>query len=91
MLVEFFFSFVHILLEGILAVLEILPDFPSVLVTALDSFFGLLFDNMSLLGFFIHMDVIRVIIPLFIVVYNFEHVYTFIMWVVRKIPFVGMK
>lgn len=91
MIVEAFFNLVYIILNGILALLDVLPEFPSTLVNSIDSFFSLIFDNLSLLGFFVRIDTIKVIIPLYLVVYNFEYIYKFIMWIVRKIPFLNLK
>lgn len=86
MIIEALFNLVYLLLNGILELLDFLPEFPATLVSSIDSFFSLIFDNLSLLGFFVRIETLHIIIPLFIVVYNFEHIYKFIMWIVRKIP-----
>lgn len=86
MIIEGLFNLVYLLLNGILDLLDILPEFPETLVSSIDSFFNLIFGNLSLLGFFVRIETLHIIIPLFILVYNFEHIYKFIMWIVRKIP-----
>lgn len=48
----------------------------------------------SCIGFidlFIPWNVVKVLIPIAIVIINAEHIYNFIMWVLRKIPFLGMS
>ena len=40
-------------LNAILNVLDVLPDMPAEVVNALNSFFKLVFDNCSLIGFFV--------------------------------------
>lgn len=86
MITEAIFALVTLILNGILNLLDVLPDFPETLVSSINSFFDLIFSNLSLLSFFVRIETIQIIIPLFILVYNFEHIYKFIMWIVRKIP-----
>ena len=78
-------------MTAILGLLDVLPDFPAGLVTSLNSFFDLLFDNMFLIGFFVRLSTVRILVPLVVVVINFEYVYSFIMWVLRKIPLVSIE
>lgn len=91
MITEKFFELVHFLLNAILSLLDILPEFPATLVNSLNSFFDLLFDNLSLFGFFVRIDTVKIVIPLFIAAYNFEYIYRFIMWILRKIPALGIE
>lgn len=91
MLVESLFNGVTSLIDGILNLLDVLPEFPEDLVTSMDSFFFLIFDNLSLLGFFVRLDTVKILIPLVIVVMNFEDIYAFVMWILRKIPFIGVE
>lgn len=91
MLVEALFNGAISLIDGILDLLDVLPDLPEELISGMDSFFSLIFDNLSLLGFFVRLDTVKVLIPLVIVVINFEHLYSFVMWLLRKIPFIGVE
>ena len=91
MLVEALFTAVTWLIDAILNILDVLPDFPAELVTSVEEFFSLIFDNLSILGFFIPLPTIKILIPLVLLVINFEDVYAFIMWLLRKIPFLGIK
>lgn len=48
----------------------------------------------SCIGFidlFIPWNVVKILIPIAIVIINAEHIYNFIMWILRKIPFLGMS
>ena len=91
MLMEALCWLVEVILEGILLLLDVLPDFPEHFVNIIDSFFSLIFDNIYLLSFFVRIQTIKIAIPIIIVVMNFERVYKFIMWIVRKIPMLGVK
>ena len=68
-----------------------LPPFPVELTNSVDSFLRLIFDNLSLLGFFIRPLTLTIAIPVLIILLNFEQVYKLVMWIVRKIPFLGIK
>lgn len=78
-------------LNAVLNVLDVLPDMPVEVVNALNSFFKLVFDNCSLIGFFVPLGLVKVLLPLVLLVVNFEHVYAGVMWVLRKIPILGIE
>lgn len=80
------------LFDVILNFLDLLPDMPEEVVTVLDEFFDLIFTNgWSIACFVIPMDFALMLLPLVILVANFERVYHLIMWVLRKIPMLGIK
>ena len=68
-----------------------IPSFPSGLAGSIDSFLSLVFDNLSLLGFFIRPATIRFVVPVLLVVINFELIYKLVMWIVRKLPFISVQ
>ena len=80
------------LFDVILNFLDLLPDMPEEVVTVLDEFFDLIFTNgWSIACFVIPMDFALMLLPLVILVANFERVYHLIMWVLRKIPLLEIK
>lgn len=80
------------LLDTILNFLDVLPAMPDTVVQTLDWFFGMIFEyGWNGACFFLPMDYVLVLMPLVLVVVNFEHVYHLIMWVLRKIPVVGIE
>lgn len=91
MLCEGLFNVVVWLLNAILNVLDVLPSIPESLASSIDVFFALIFDNLALLGFFLPIPTAKLILPLMILIINFEKVYTFVLWILRKIPFVGIE
>lgn len=68
-----------------------LPDFPTGLTSSIDTFLSFIFDNLTILGFFIRPLTISIVVPVLIIVLNFDYVYKFTMWILRKIPFLNMK
>ena len=61
------------------------------LTNSIDSFLDLVFNNLSLLGFFIRPATLKLVIPILIVLINFEWIYHLTMWIVKKIPFFNVK
>lgn len=68
-----------------------IPAFPEGLSSSIDTFLNLIFDNITLLGFFIRPATLTIVIPILIILLNFEEVYKITMWILRKIPFLGLK
>lgn len=86
MILEAIFNLVKILLNFIFA---LLPDIPSLDIGLLDdltAYINMIFNNLDLLGFFIDISTIKILVPLIIIVINFEHIYQFAMWVLKKLP-----
>lgn len=63
-----------------------LPDFPPEILNGINTFFNFIFDNVKFLGFFIRPATIQVVVPIVIIALNFEHIYHFTLWILRKIP-----
>ena len=85
------------LFELILGLLKIvfapinLPDLPVGVQSVLDELVTVLTGAVGLLGIFVDMNVVKWIIPLVIVIVNFEKIWSLIMFVLRKIPFLGIE
>lgn len=86
MIIEALVNLVTGLLKTVFGLLPNVPTFPDSLLTSLDRVTGVIFDNLDLLGIFIRIDTIKILVPLVIVAYNFEHIYHFALWLIKKIP-----
>lgn len=68
-----------------------LPVMPS----AVDDAFNLLLQYMgNMMGFvwlIVPREMVLVVIPVILVLSNFDKLYTVVMWVLRKIPFLGIE
>lgn len=67
-----------------------IPGLPVEFTNALESFFGYFEYADGLIGLFFPID----IEPFFVVwagIFGFEHGYPLIMWILRKIPMLGIK
>lgn len=83
LLIDFIY-FVFDLLPG-------LPQVPGAIETNITTYMGYMFDGMGLLSIAINLDVFKVLMAITIVVFNFEHITKTIMFILKKIPFIGIK
>lgn len=67
-----------------------LPDFPPEVAEGISTFFNFIFDNCSLLSFFIRPQTIKIVVPIVILACNFEHIYHFTIWILKKIPMLNI-
>lgn len=63
-----------------------LPNFPDSILSGINTFFNFIFDNCSLLGFFIRPTTILTVVPIVIIALNFKNIYHFTLWILKKIP-----
>ena len=79
------------ILISILSLLPNLPQLPESILNGLNNFLDLIFNNVGLLGLFIPIWTIKVVVPLIIVIVNFDKIYKLVMWALKKIPVFGVK
>lgn len=91
MILESVMSLVRVLLDTVFAFLPNVPDFDITLLDSLTTYINMIFDNLGLLGFFVRVSTIKVLTPLVIIVVMFEDIYHFILWVLKKIPFLNIE
>lgn len=68
-----------------------LPDLPGQVETYITLLFDYMEAGMGFVYLFIDMDLAKVMLPFVVVVANFDKVYKLVMFVLRKIPFLGIK
>lgn len=91
MIIKGLFELVYSFLNIILTPFQIIPNMPGTITFWLDIFKSFILKPFEILLFFIHPSIIKVSIPLFLVIINMEHIYTGLMWVLRKLPFLGIE
>lgn len=68
-----------------------LPNMPADITNAINSFFDLIFNNLDLLGLIVRPTTIKIAIPVLIIILNFEKLYHLTLWILKKIPMLGIK
>lgn len=95
--IDWFSGFFDNISEGLYNIIQFafgwinLPPIPSEISNSINSFLDLIFDNLSLLGFFVRPMTLKIVIPILIILLNFDLIYKIVMWLVRKIPFFNIK
>lgn len=85
------------LFELILGLLKIvfapisLPALPDGIQNVLDELLSVLTSAVGLLGIFVDLSVVKWLIPIVLVIANFDKVWSLIMFILRKIPFLGIE
>lgn len=68
-----------------------LPDIPDAVTSVIDELFALLQGSVGMMGVFIDLSMLKLLLPVLLIVINFEHVWKFTMFILRKIPFLGIE
>ena len=91
MIIEAFFDLIYNLNSFIFSMLPSFPDMPDKIINSINNFLDLIFNNAGLLGLFLPLDLVKVILPLTLIVINFDYIYGLILWVLKKIPFINVN
>lgn len=91
MIVSAIMDLLKFLVTTVFGVLPNIPNFAVELQTSLNTVLDTIFNNLSLLGCFIRPMTIKLIIPILLVIWNFEKIYEVTMWIIKKIPFFGVE
>lgn len=68
-----------------------LPSTPKELQAVLDILFSNIRIGINFVALFVDMRLVRTLLPFVIILVNFERAYKFVMFVARKIPFLGIE
>lgn len=90
MIIKGLFNLVLGLLKIIFAPIN-LPQLPDGIQSILDRLLEVLLSAVGLLEVFVRPQTLLVVVPLLIIIYNFEHVWNGIIFILKKIPFLGIE
>lgn len=68
-----------------------IPAAPEEITSIIDQMVTYMESGMGLLYIFFNMNLVKIMIPFVLIVANFEEVYKLVMFVLRKIPFLGIE
>lgn len=89
MIIELILNLLKTLLFAVFSWINI-PQLPADITSSLNGFIDLIFDNLTFLGFFIRPTTITLVIPILIILINFDKVYKLTMWILKKIPMLNI-
>lgn len=90
MILEVILNLVKVLLTFCFSWIN-LPAIPETITSGINQFLDLIFNNLTLLGFFIRPLTFQIAVPLLLVIINFERLYHLTMWILHKIPMLSIK
>lgn len=88
---------IKLLFELVIGLLEILfgwvsfPAMPEAITNALDTLLNAMGSAMGFIWLIVPRELVLVGLPIVLVVENFDKLYSVIMWILKKIPFLGMQ
>lgn len=87
MIVELLVNLITGIIKLLATPFSILPDTPVALRTAVNGYMDLVFNNLNFIGFFVNINTLKAVAPLAIAIWTLNKTYTFLLWIIRKIPF----
>lgn len=91
MIIKGLFNLIYTFLSVVLTPFEIIPNMPVTITTQVNNFITFIFQPIDLCLYFFDIYYLRAAIPIIILIANMEHVWDGIMWVLKKLPFVGIE
>lgn len=67
------------------------PDPPPGLVAAVNQMFDIIRSGLGIVDFFLPLDIISTVLTAWFAVWSVVHGYRVLMWVLRKIPMLGIE
>ena len=67
-----------------------LPDLPDSITSVIDELFALISGSVGIIGIFVDLNMVKILLPVLLSVINFDEVWKFTMFILRKIPFLGI-
>lgn len=90
MIIKGLFELIFVLLNVVFAPIN-LPQLPTAMQDIVNSLIDIMLGSFGMLLWFVDIEVLRFLIPVAIVIANFERVWNLIMFILRKIPFLGIE
>lgn len=67
-----------------------LPDLPDSITSVIDELLALISGSVGIIGIFVDLNMVKILLPVLLIVINFDEVWKFTMFILRKIPFLGI-
>lgn len=90
MILELLFEFILLFLDLIFGWVSF-PQIPDTIIYYVDYLFTYMGMGMRFISLFVNMELVKVCLPIILLVENFDKLYSVVMWILKKIPFLGMQ
>lgn len=90
MILEAVFNLVSSMLKLVFGWIN-LPDLPDSIMAVIDELFTLVRGSIGIMSVFIDFNMVKILLPVLLIVINFDNVWKWTMFIIKKIPFLGIK
>lgn len=90
MIIKSLFSLIISLLDIVFGWVNF-PPMPSVIDEAFTTLLSYMEMGIGFVWLIVPREMVLAVVPVILVLSNFDKLYTVVMWVLRKIPFLGIK
>ncbi len=92
MIIEVFINIVMFFIDIIIKFIPTIPNLPESMINGINSFINLVISNgANILFILFRKESVLITIPIIIFIMSAEYIYKFILWIIRKIPFLNIK
>lgn len=89
MIIEVLLNILYTVLTVCIGWLPNLPDIPDSFYNSISNVFDIIGDNVGLLHLFIDLPFCLIVLPLFLLVINFDKIWDFIKFILTKLHIIG--
>ncbi len=86
MIIEALINAITAVIKLLVIPFNILPDTPEALRVAVDSYFGLVFDHLDFLNFFVNVSTLKSVALIAIIIWTLNKTYSILIWIIHKLP-----
>lgn len=91
MIIELLFSAIIGIINLLLSALPSIPSLDDSVINAFSNFFDTLSMGKGIFFFFIRPSTAITCLSIALIIVNFEHIYKFLMFIIKKIPFINIQ
>lgn len=86
MIIEALINLITVIIKLLAIPFNILPDTPQVLRDSVGYYFNVIFNNLDFLNFFVHVDTLKAVSLIAIIIYTLDKTYSLLLWIIHKLP-----
>lgn len=86
MIIEALINLITVIIKLLAIPFNILPDTPQVLRDSVGYYFNVIFNNLGFLNFFVHVETLKSVAIIAIIIYTLDKTYSLLIWIIHKLP-----
>lgn len=87
MIIELLINLITIVIKLLAVPFNILPDTPEALKTGVNYLFDTIFSHLDFISFFVNVNTLKAVATVAIVIWTVDNGYSFLKWIIHKLPF----